>query len=400
MNAPHARNGWPGARAAMMIDPTATYLNTGSYAPMPRVVFERVTGLRRQLAAEPVDFLWRQSPELLWHARERLAGFVRTVPERLIFTVNVTAALNLVAAALRLASPGEILLTDHEYGSMRHVWERAAQRQGLSLRTVPLPATPAAPDEIVDAVVAAFRETTRLLFVSHVLYTTGMVMPVQALCAAARRHGILSVIDGAHAPGMVPVDLQAMGCDFYGANCHKWLLAPIGAGFLHVAPGLEDRLQPLMVSWGWHYDRGRAHERDEFGSTPWLRSFEFEGTRDPSAWLTVPTAIAFHESWNPGCIRSRHHELSDHVRRVLHGLTDLQLVTPEHPELRGALTAFRLPPCDLAGLRRTLWEQFRVEVPIVEQTHGNYLRVATHFYNTEEDIDRLKLALTCWREGG
>jgi isopenicillin-N epimerase len=194
------------------------------------------------------------------------------------------------------------------------------------------------------------------------------------------------------------VDVRAIGSDYYGANCHKWLLAPIGAGFLALAPGAEDRLQPLTVSWGWRYDRSRADERDEFGSTPRLRSFEFEGTRDPSAWLTLPTAIAFHESWGPPRIRARHRELSDHVRRTLHGLADLRLVTPDHPALRGALTAFRLPACDLTALRKHLWEQFRVEVPIVEQPHGNYLRVSTHFYNTEAEVDRLALALKSWGE--
>ncbi len=346
------------------------------------------------MAAQPVDFLWRQAPPLLWEARERLARFVQGDPRRIIFTVNVTAAVNLVAASLRLAAPGEILLTNMEYGAMQYVWERAAQRQALHLRVVPLPVLPHDPGEVVEAVVSAIRPETRLLFLSHILYTTGMVLPVREIAAAARRRGVLIMVDGAHAPGMIPLDLESLGCDFYGANLHKWLLAPIGAGFLGVGSGNEDRLQPLTVSWGWHYDRTRPDERDEFGGTPRLRSFEFEGTRDPCAWLTVPTAIEFHERLGAGRIRARHRDLSNYARERLGRLRGLELVTPDHPDLRGALSTFRLPEGNFAALRLGLWEEYRIELPIIEHAEGTFLRISTHFYNGEEELDRLAEALT------
>ncbi len=384
---------WQAARAELLVDPTVAYLNTGSYAPTPRPVFDRVTELRRELAAQPVDFLWRQLPERLWNARECLAEFVHADPRRLVFTVNVTAAINLVAGSLRLAAPGEILMTNHEYGSMVSAWERAAQHQGLTIRKARLPFGPREPGELVEAVVSEIGPATRVLFLSHVCYTTGTVLPVREICREARRRGVLTVIDGAHAPGMVPVDLMGIECDFYAANLHKWVLAPIGAGFLYVAPGQEDRLQPLLVSWGYYYDRSRADQRDEFGATPRLRSFEFEGTRDPSPWLAVPSARAFHERFGAAAIRRRDHELSDYVRVALRQFSTLQLVTPEHAELRGALTAYELPALDLGALRRGLWEECRIEVPIVEHPEGNFLRVSTHFYNPEEEIDRLAAAL-------
>src|SRR5947199_341165 len=185
---------WSAARAAMLLDPGVVNLNTGSFGPTPRAVFERATALRRRLAEEPMDFLLRQAPPLL--------------------------------------------------------------------------------------------------FFSHVLAATGMVLPAAELCDLARKHGVLSVVDGAHAPAMVDVHIDALGCDFYGGNCHKWLLAPIGSGFLALGRNSIDRLQPLSVSWGYYPDRGRQpDERDEFGSTPRLRQLEFEGTRDACAWLAVPDAI-------------------------------------------------------------------------------------------------------------
>jgi isopenicillin-N epimerase len=375
----------------MLLDPTTVNLNTGSFGPLPRVVFDHVTELRRRLAEEPMDFLVRAVPPLLWEARARLADFLGGVPHRLAFTANVTAAVNVIASSLPLTAPGEILLTDHEYGAMHWCWERAAQRQGLTVRTFPLPVLPASPQEIVEAACAAMNERTRLLFFSHVLSPTGMVLPARELCAEARRRGIHTVVDGAHAPAFVPVHLDALGCDYYGANCHKWLLAPTGAGFLYFGPGAAERLQPLQVSWGWRYDRSRADKRDEFGSTPRLRQFEFEGTRDPCPWLAVPTAIDFQASLGWQSIRERIGELTAHVRQRF---TALPPATPELPELCGAMTAFRLPVgTDAAALRKGLWERYRIEAPVIERPEGLLLRVSTHFYNTEAEVDRLAEAL-------
>jgi isopenicillin-N epimerase len=295
---------------------------------------------------------------------------------------------------LSLATPGEILLTDHEYGAMHWCWERAAQRQGLTLRTFPLPVLPSSPAEIVDAACAAMSSRTRLLFFSHVLSPTGMVLPAQQLCAEARRRGILTVVDGAHAPAFIPLSLDTIGADYYGANCHKWLLAPTGSGFLYAAPGALDRLQPLQVSWGWRPDRSRLDQRDEFGSTPRLRLFEFEGTRDPCPWLAIPSAIDFQAELGWERIRARIAELTAYVRRRLTGLAGLSPNTPEAPSMHGAMLSFRLPDgVEAPVLRRRLWEEHRIEVPIVERPDGLLIRTSTHFYNTEAEVDRLAEAL-------
>jgi isopenicillin-N epimerase len=384
---------WPQIRKQILLDPAVANLNTGSFGPLPRVVFEKVTELRRRLAEEPMDFFVRQGPPLLWQARERLAQFLGCRPERLIFTANVTSAINTIAAGLRLAAPGEILSTDHEYGAMHWCWERAAQRQRLTLRAFPLPTMAESPEEILEAFRKAITEKTRLLFFSHVLSPTGLVLPAAAICAEARRRGVLTVVDGAHAPAMVLLELDRLGADFYGGNCHKWLLAPSGAGFLHFGPGNEDRLEPMQVSWGWHADRTRLDERDEFGSTLRIRRFEFEGTRDPCPWLAVPAAIDFQERIGLANIRRRNAELVTYTRKRL-GQFNWTSATPIHPELQGFMTAFRLPAeTDPVSLRQYLWDKYRVEVPVVERPDCLLLRVSTHFYNLEEEIDRLALAV-------
>jgi isopenicillin-N epimerase len=277
---------------------------------------------------------------------------------------------------------------------MHWCWERAAQRQGLTVRTFPLPFLAATPDEIVEAAVAAMNERTRLFFFSHVLSPTGLVLPARELCAEARRRGILTVVDGAHAPAMLPLNLADIHCDFYGANCHKWLLAPAGSGFLYLGPGNEDRLEPLQVSWGWHHERSRLDEPDEFGSTPRLRALEFEGTRDLCPWLVVPEAIDFQARLGWDSVRARCRSLTHYVRQRLSHELGLTEATPSHPLLSSSLTAFCLPDhAEAASLRRALWERHRIEAPVIERPETLLIRVSTHFYNTEEEIDRLGLAL-------
>ena len=385
---------WPEARAEMLLDPTVANLNTGSFGPLSRQAFERVTTLRRRLAEEPMDFLLRQAPPLLADARTHLAHFLNADERRLVFTANATAAINTVAAGLRVAAPGEILLTDHEYGAMIWCWERAAQRQGLTPRTFALPRLPSDPEEIVAAARTAFTPRTRLLFFSHVLSPTGLVLPARELCAEARRRGIVTVVDGAHAPALLPLDLKDISADYYAGNCHKWLLAPTGSGFLHFGAESAERLQPLQVSWGWHYNPARADEPDEWGSTPRLRAFEFEGTRDLCAWLAVPAAIEFQEALGWPAIRTRMAELAAYARERLGRIPGLHLATPDAPDLHGAMTAFELPGgSNPQRLRKELWEGYRIEAPVIERPDRLLIRVSTHWYNTDDEIDRLAEAL-------
>jgi isopenicillin-N epimerase len=267
-------------------------------------------------------------------------------------------------------------------------------RQGLKLRAFALPIMPNNPAEIVTAFGDAITGETRLLFFSHVLSPTGLVLPAREICALARSRGIVTVVDGAHAPAMIPLDVEAIGADYYGANCHKWLLAPIGSGFLYLGRGNEDRLQPLQVSWGWRRDFTKLNDRNELGSTHRIAFLEHEGTRDICPWLVVPEAIAFQEALGWDSIRRRMRELASCVRQELGEIDSLNLATSASVELSGAMTAFRLPPrIDLAALRKGLWDPHRIEIGLHERRDGNLLRVSTHFYNTVEEVGKLARVL-------
>jgi isopenicillin-N epimerase len=207
----------------------------------------------------------------------------------------------------------------------------------------------------------------------------------------ARRRGVTTVVDGAHAPGMIPLAIDSLGCDFYGANCHKWLLAPIGAGFLVLGPSAAGCLEPLQVSWGYHADSSRLDEPNEFGSTPRIHRLEFEGTRDPCAWLVVPDAIDFQSALGWDAIHVRMRQLSAHAR--LRFAPTLRLTTPADPTLHAAMTAYWLPPNPNAEtLRRRLWD-CRIEALVGEWPEGLTLRISNHFYNTESELDHLADAL-------
>lgn len=381
---------WFAVRDAVMKHPDVTYLNAGSISITPRVVYEQTVALREKMHGNPVDYVWRTSGEPLWKSRCRLAEFVGTTPERLILAQNVSQAINFIAGSIQLPGDGEILTTDHEYLAMRWAWDRAAERLKMPIRTMQLPIAVKEPGEVAEAVIRAMGPKTKLLLISHILYTMGMVLPLEPICKAARERGILTVVDGAHGPGMIPLRLDELGADFYATNLHKWFMAPNGSGFLYVAPGLEDRITPWQVSWGWKYDRSKAHEQGAFGCTYWQRSFEFEGTRDITPWLTLGTGCDFLDSIGKEAIRARHFELSNLVRELFGGLEGLEVVTPNHPDLRGGLTALRMPKdVDGHAARKHLWEKHKIEINMVDHPDGPYFRTSTHVYNLPEEIRKL-----------
>lgn len=383
-------------RAHLALDPTVNYLNSGSFGPPSRHAVASVASFRSQLAQDPMDFQLRRVPPLLWNARVKLAEFLGGDPRRLLFTTNVTEGVNLIAASVQLTAPGEILLSDQEYPPMYWCWERVAQRSGLDLRTFRLPTRANGPEEVVDAISQAITPQTRLMFISHIISSTGMIVPIREVCELAHRRGIVTVIDGAHGPGFTSFKLEELMCDYYVGSGHKWLLGPSGTGFLYFGTSAVDSVEPMQVSWGYQLpqDSTLADEPDKFGSTPKLRRLECTGTRDICPWLAVPDTIDFLAGYGYPEMLQRMRELSSYTRCSLSERLGLVAITSDHPAMSGAMTAFALPDgIDPSRLQRQLWEQFRVEVGVVEQGAQAMIRVSNHFFNTKADIDQLADAL-------
>ena len=382
------------------IRPDTIYLNHGSFGPPPDAVRE---ARRRWLAAaaeQPMDYFVRQLEPAWLAARDRLAQFVGTAGGNLIFLENATAGMNIVASSVPLAAEDEVLLTDHEYGAVQRIWQRACGAAGAVARTVTLPLPFRAAEETVAAIFAQASQRTRLVVVSHITSPTAVILPVQAICDEARRRGIGVVIDGPHALAQVPLAIDALGCDYYTASCHKWLSAPFGSGFLYVAPRHQSLVRPPVLSWG-RIPPTRIET--------WSDEFVWAGTRDCSSYLAVPAAIDFLESVGLEAFRTRTHALAQYARRKLVELTGLEPIVPDDPAWYGSMAHVPLPPprhsedqtagradegCPVSNpLQHTIWRELGIEVPVIELRSARYLRVSCHLYNDTSHIDRLVTGL-------
>ena len=363
-------------RSEFLLDPDVVFLNHGSFGACPRVVFERYQQWQRELERQPVEFLGRRLGALLRDARGPLGAYVGADPDDLVFVPNATSGVNLAARALRLRKGDEVLATNLEYGACDLTWERVCAESGAQyIRTdVPLPLQRA--DAVVDAVFSRMTERTRVLFVSHITSESALVLPVEQLVRRARDAGLVTIVDGAHAPGHVPLDLRALGADFYSGNCHKWVCAPKGAGFLYARREVQEHVDALIVSWGFA------------GDATFQSRNEWQGTRDPSAYLTVPDAIRWVEEHDD---RDRGHALALEAQRRLTAL--LGTAPLSSPEFVGRMTAVVVPGADADELKSRLYDEHRIEVPVKPHPAGALVRASFAAYNVESDLDSLVLAL-------
>jgi isopenicillin-N epimerase len=369
-----------------LLDPRVTYLNHGAYGATPRPVFEAQQRWQLELEREPVDFLSRNSTARLAHARAVLARYLSTEPDHLVYVNNGTVGLNIVARGMRLEPGDEVLTSDHEHGGIDRLWRYMAQRQGFSyvVRPIPLPVT--TPAEFVDHFWGGVTPRTRVILLSHLTSPTSLVFPVKEICARARRAGILTVIDGSHVPGQLPLSLRDVDPDFYVGIAHKWLCAPKGCAFLYARPAVQDLLDPLVISWGW--------EPRNPGPSKFVELHEWQGSRDISAFLSVPDAIAFQERHDWGTVRARCRELAMFAQAEIHRLTGVPPWHPPSPEWHGQIVCAPLPPgTDDVSLLGRLRNDYQIDVSVDRFKGRPRVRVSVQGYNGPEDIERLLRAL-------
>jgi len=369
-------------KALFLLDPDIVFLNHGSFGACPLPVFETYQALQHELERQPVAFLGRQAAARLAHAREKLAAYLGVAADEVVYFPNPTTAMNMVARSLRLQPNDEILTTDHEYGAMDRTWHFICQQTGARYvrQPIPLPVTEA--DAWLETFWSGVNERTKLIFLSHITSPTALTFPVEAICHRARAAGLLCIVDGAHAPGHIPLNLPAIGADLYTGACHKWLCAPKGAAFLYARHETQHWLEPLVVSWGYESDRPSA--------SSFIDYHEWQGTRDLAAFLTVPAAIEFQAQHDWDAVRQQCHRLACDTRQRLNALTGFESICPDSPQWFTQMFAARLPArTDLEALKQRLYDEFRVEVPVVSWNHQKFIRVSFQGYNTQGDADIL-----------
>jgi isopenicillin-N epimerase len=384
-------------RDLFLLDPDTIFLNHGSFGACPKPVFERYQRWQRELERNPVAFLGRRSGALLAEARERLASWLGARAEDLAFLPNATTGVNIVARSLALQPGDEVLATDHEYGACEAAWRFVCERAGATYRRVAVP-LPFEPETFAARMLQAAGPHTRLIFASHISSTTALVFPVAELCARAREAGITTLIDGAHAPGQVALDLAAVGADFYTGNCHKWLCAPKGSAFLHARPERQAELHATVVSWGYLAAEmgattlgGHTGFDAYVGTTTLERRLQWQGTRDLSAFLSVPAAIDFQAEHDWPRQRERCHALALATQAAVLARNGLAPIAEAHALAQMVPIPVRASDAD--ALRRHLYERHRIEVPVTQHGSHSFVRLSVQAYNTQAELDALVAAL-------
>jgi isopenicillin-N epimerase len=377
------------------LDRSITFLNHGSFGACPTPVLRHQAALRTEMEAEPVRFLSRELDDRLDAARASLGAFLGADPDDLAFVTNATSGVNAVLRSLTFAAGDELLTTDHAYNACRNALVFVAERTGARVLVAPVP-FPATPDAVVEAVLARVTPRTRLALLDHVTSPTALVLPIERLIAELDRRGIAVLVDGAHAPGMVPVDLRTLGATYYSGNCHKWMCAPKGSAFLWVRRDRHADVHPLTISHG-------ANARRP-GRTRFRLEFDWTGTSDPTAWLTVPKAIEYVGSLLPGGwpeVMARNHALAIDARRLL---CEAAATPPPCPDtMIGSLASIVLPESPTTEiywrnpdpLQTRLFETWGIEVPVVSwpSPPRRLIRVSAQLYNERAHYERLAEAL-------
>lgn len=374
-------------RDQFLLDPDLTFLNHGSFGACPRVVLDAQRDWQLEMERNPVEFLGRRSAGLLWNARAALGASIGARADDLVFVPNSTTGVHIVAQSLPLQPGDEVLGTTLEYGACDASWQQVCARAGAVYRRVDI-ALPYRRESVVATLMAAVTPRTRLIFASHITSTTALILPVAELCAAARDRGLPTLIDGAHAPGQIDLDLAQIGADFYVGNCHKWLCAPKGSGFLVASPRHQDRLDSPVFSWGYAQDSGGHSGFDSYlGRSTFERRMQWQGTRDLSAWLAVPAAIDFLARNDWPTVRQRCHDLA---RFGLQSITARNGLTPiGRDEDWAQMLAIPVRSNDADALRKRLFDDERIEIPVTTHAGQVFVRLSVQGYNSRVDIDRL-----------
>jgi len=366
---------WGVVRAHFLLRPDVTYLNTGTLGVLPRAVCETVS---RYQAAEYIIYRELTGLPPLEPVWTSMAEFVGAPLEEIALTRNTTEGMCMVANGLPLQAGDEVLSSNHEHAGGTTCWQVNAKRYGINVRFLELPSPPRDPNELLNLINDNITPRTRVISLSHIMCTTGLLIPAKEIAALARAKGIWTLFDGAHCPGMIDLNLAELGCDFYSASPHKWLCAPRGTGLLYVKRDWWDLLWPtLMGDWNWE-EQGRP-----------ARKFEHFGTRDLATLAGLGEAIGFQKRIGKPRIERRIRTLATYLKEQLQTIPGLKLWTSMQPELSAGLSAFQIEGIPHQQIASQLWEKARLRVRQVGEWQHNLIRISTHIYNTYEEIDRL-----------
>lgn len=368
-------------KSLFLLDPSFTFLNFGSFGACPKPIFEEYQKWQLELEREPVQYIAFNGPANMKKSREALAGFVNCHADDLVYTPNPTFAINIIAKNLDLKEGDEVLSTNLEYGAMDRTWNYycGLKKAKFVRQSITLPLT--TKEYFIEQFWKGYTPRTKAIFISQITSATGLILPVKEICDRARELGLITIVDGAHVPAHVKLDLSELKADAYTGACHKWMMTPKGSSFLYVKKELQEQLDPLVVSWGYHADYP--------SDSQFIDYHQFNGTRDFSAYLTIPKAIQFmkeHDWWNvaAGCRKM----VRDNAVRFCE-LLETAPLCPVTEEFLGQMISLPIKTTDPEKLQRKLFEEYQIEIPVMKQEGNAYIRYSINAFNSQSDLDRL-----------
>jgi len=375
-----------------LLDNTITYLNHGSFGACPKPVFDDYQQWQRKLEFEPVQFITKQSDVYLAASKTALATYLNCDKNDFVYTVNPSTAFNLVIKNLLLKSGDEVLTTNQEYGAMDRTWRYYCKKANAVYKQQAISLPLVSKEQFIEEFFKGLTPKTKIVFISHLTSPTALLFPVKEICEIAKQKGLMTIVDGAHIPGHIALNLEQIQADIYVGACHKWLLTPKGCSFLYVKKEFQHLLDPLVISWG--------YESENLGHSQFLDYNEYQGTRDISAFLTVPKALEYLTSnnWNE---RSKNCRLL--IQENYPKLCELLQTKPicaVSDEFLGQMCSIPIQPKNPIRLKEKLFNAFKIEIPITNFLNNYYLRVSIQAYNSQEDIDTLTEAIQQLKQQG
>lgn len=363
-----------------LLDPEIAYLNHGSYGACPRPVFEAYQKYQKELETEPATLLYRNFSSRIQEVRESLSDFLNCGSDQIAFVRNATYGMNMVAQTIKLGKGDKVLATEHEYGAVERMWEIICKERGAKLVKVELPLPVNGPQEILNIIKKQADASVKVITFPHITAATAQVFPAKELVKIAKEIGAISVIDGAHAPGQISLNLNNIDADFYVGNCHKWMLSPKGAGFVYASRLYENKIRPPVISWGNISD----------GTSSLLLENDWQGTTDISSILAIQDSINFlknHDWFNQFVPRSEK-LIKEFNLRILE-ITGMRNLYAHHSLEAPQMRSYVLPDSDYSSLHHDLFFDFKVELPIFLNQKEKFFRISVQAYNENSDLERL-----------
>jgi isopenicillin-N epimerase len=368
-----------------LLDSNITFLNHGSFGACPKPIFEEYQRLQRELEADPVQFIQKKLPVYLKQAKVPLSDFIGCNPEDFFFVPNPTVAINTVMRSLSLQPGDEILATNHEYGAMDRTWHFYCKKSGAKYVRQPISLPVVSKEQILEEFWQGYTPKTKVIFLNHLSSSTALIFPVKEICDKAKALGLITIVDGAHVPGHIDLNIADLNPDFYTGTLHKWMLAPKGSSFLYVKKERQDSIDPLVVSWGYE---SLAPSESRF-----LDYHEYQGTNDHSAFLCTPKVIEFLEqnNWKEKSKACKQIVFANYQRFC--DLLQTQPIAPITEEFLGQMASIPVKTSKPMELKELLYDQYKIQIPVMPLNGQVYLRYSINAYNTQEDLEVLYKAL-------